>query len=177
MPSLLQWVLSFPLTHMPWPPPRIPQCCQCNHLLVRQLAQGFAPIHSQPVQSLNWWDPVSTVHPNSLSLYWPINTHCPKCGMRLLNTERNTSSCGFDGLFPTQQLFPCPPNIDALLAKGRASDISQTLHNVVGFSTPGVYCGFRNLGSPSKVVLCGRSYHCMLYIQQGQYQLRWFLYA
>jgi hypothetical protein len=148
-----------------------------NHLRLQHLRQGLAPIHPRPVESPNWWDRLSTVGPNSLSLNWPITKRCPKFGTRLLNTEQNASSCCFDGQFPTLQLRLYAPNIDALLCEGRASDISRKLNNLFCFSTIGVHGSFQNLPSPSNVVLCGRSYHRMLDIERGQHPLRWFLYA
>ena len=117
------------------------------------------------------------MRPNCLSLYWPITKPCPKCRTRLLNTERNSSWCYLDRQFPSLQLRPYPPSIDALLSQGRASDISCKLNNLLSFCTIGVHGSFQNLPSPSTIVSCGRSYHRMLDIERGQYPLRWFLYA
>jgi len=95
----------------------------------------------------------------------------------MLNTERNPLWCCFNGQFPSLQLRPYPPNIDALLSEGRSSDISRKLNNLFCFSTIGVHGSFQNLPSPSNVVLCGRSYHRMLDIEPGQHPLLWFFYA
>ena len=94
----------------------------------------------------------------------------------MLNTEGNPSWCCFNGQFPSLRLRPYPPNIDALLSEGRASDISRQLNNLFCFYTIGVHGSFHNLRSPSNVFLCGRPYHCMLGLEHGQHPLRWSLY-
>jgi hypothetical protein len=148
-----------------------------NYLQSHYLLLVVSPIHPQLVESPNWWDHLSTVCPNSLSLNWAITKHYPECGTRILNTEWNLSWCCFNSQFPTLQWHPYPPNIDALLSDGRASDISQQLVNLFCFSTIGVHSSFQNLLSPSNLVVCRRWFDQMLYIQRSQHQLWLFLDA
>jgi hypothetical protein len=51
------------------------------------------------------------------------------------------------------------------------------LNNLFCFSTIGVIGDFLKLPMPSKVVVCGRTYHRMLDVKHGQHPLRWFHYA
>jgi len=130
----------------------------------------------QVANSSSWWIRLSVNRGSTIRLNWQRS--CRRCGTKMLTTEPNKSKwCCFEGRFPLLRLPPYPPNLDRVLANGKASGISRKLNNLFCFSTIGVNGDFLKLPTPSNVVLCGRTYHRMLDIERGQHPLRWFLYA
>jgi len=96
----------------------------------------------------------------------------------MLTTEPNDSKwCCFEGRFPLIRLPAYPPNLERVLANGKASGISRKLNNLFCFSTIGVNGDFFKLPTPSDFVVCGQTYDHMLDIERRQHPLHWIHYA
>ena len=173
MRSHLQGVISSQSANMSQRLPPYAQFRERNCLRLQHLSHVSSPVHPRHVESPNWWDCSSSVRSNSLSLAWPMTKHCSKCGTSMLNTEWNPSWCCFNGQYPPLALWDYPPNIDASLSEGSASDISRKPNNHFFVSKISVQGCLQNLRSPSSVIHFSRSSDWMLHIEQGQHPLRW----